>query len=396
MKILVIGPIEKDKISAANKFMINLIRSLKPVSVSALSVHTIPLYPYCEKIYLAKEEATIEDDIKFIRLASINLPLLREVYIFINTFLYCLKWLRENKAITHRRIVIYNMKPPIPMACYWATKIMGGRVVGIIADIPFNYKFSIRGKKYNYGKKGMGGFLQCLDCRSQIKWLKKMHGLITLSEFTIKDFDYKKPYILMEGGSNKEEVSEGKYKNSKICEKVAMFCGSIHPIHGIDLLLQTWDRLPNEYKLIICGRGPDEEKVREFCLTHNNVEYRGIVPYEELFDLQRSVDLLLVPHPIDVRHIRYQFPSKIFEYMNSGTPILTTPLPTLPEDYLQYMYVSTDASPQGYGDEIIKIMGFSKEQRCEKGRAAKKFVRENKNWELQGRRILDFLGNTKG
>ena len=47
--------------------------------------------------------------------------------------------------------------------------------------------------------------------------------------------------------------------------------------------------------------------------------------------------LLVNPRPTTEEFTIYSFPSKNMEYMASGTPLLTTKLPGMPEEYHQYV-----------------------------------------------------------
>ena len=77
--------------------------------------------------------------------------------------------------------------------------------------------------------------------------------------------------------------------------------------------------------------------------------------------------------------------------MVSGTPVLTTKLPGMPEEYKKYVYLIEDETVDGIRETIEKCIKLDKEMLSKKGEEAKKFVLENKNNIKQGSRIFNFL-----
>jgi glycosyltransferase involved in cell wall biosynthesis len=71
---------------------------------------------------------------------------------------------------------------------------------------------------------------------------------------------------------------------------VALFAGRLLPWKGVALAIRAVERLPG-WRLIVCGEGPDEARLRELCrklgLTER-VEFRGWTPREELHTLMRE------------------------------------------------------------------------------------------------------------
>ena len=105
----------------------------------------------------------------------------------------------------------------------------------------------------------------------------------------------------------------------------------------------------------------------------------------------READLLLNPRPSNIDLSRYSCPSKTFEYMASGTPVLMTKLPGLPEEYYPYLYFFEGESAEGFAKGIRAVLESSKEELHEKGRLAQEFLVKEKNADLQVGRIVDFI-----
>ena len=127
------------------------------------------------------------------------------------------------------------------------------------------------------------------------------------------------------------------------------------------------------------------------CDAHPNLEYRGVAPNEEIVAEELKATLLINPRPTTEEFTIYSFPSKNMEYMASGTPLLTTKLPGMPEDYYPYVYFFEEESIQGYVYALRKVLSQSSDMLYAKGVQAKKFVLQNKNYIVQAQRVLGLL-----
>lgn len=101
--------------------------------------------------------------------------------------------------------------------------------------------------------------------------------------------------------------------------------------------------------------------------------------------------LLVNPRPIAPEYTKYSFPSKNMEYMISGTPVLTTKLPGMPEEYYPHVYFIEDETPDGISMVLQEICAKSLEERTRKGIDARQFVLEQKTNIAQAKKIIDFI-----
>ena len=122
-----------------------------------------------------------------------------------------------------------------------------------------------------------------------------------------------------------------------------------------------------------------------------NVSYMGTLSQDDVFQKMKEVDLLLNPRPTDIELAKYSCPSKTFEYMASGTPVLMTRLPGLPDEYYPYLYFFDDETVDGFARKIHEVLGKGYDELKEKGRQAQQFLIENKDACKQVRRIVDFI-----
>ena len=87
----------------------------------------------------------------------------------------------------------------------------------------------------------------------------------------------------------------------------------------------------------------------------------------------------------------YCFPSKIFEYMVSENPVLSTEIKGIPDEYFDHMVALPDIKPETLARKITEVAEMSKEERDSFGKAAGEFVIDNKNNVEQIKHVLEFL-----
>ena len=79
------------------------------------------------------------------------------------------------------------------------------------------------------------------------------------------------------------------------------------------------------------------------------------------------------------------------EYMASGTPVLTTKLPGMPNDHLPYVYLIDDESADGIAKVLEELLSKSKAELHAKGKEAKEFILREKNNIKQAKKLLDMI-----
>ena len=112
--------------------------------------------------------------------------------------------------------------------------------------------------------------------------------------------------------------------------------------------------------------------------------------------MEVQASLLVDPRPSNIEIVKMSFPSKIIEYMASGTPVLTTNLPCFSEEYREYQYRIDDESVDGIKIALEDVFSLSDLERNTKGKNAKQFIMENKTMEKQCETIMTFLNQIEG
>ncbi len=141
-------------------------------------------------------------------------------------------------------------------------------------------------------------------------------------------------------------------------------------------------------ELHIYGNGPYVDELQKVTQEHPNVIYHGIAMNDEVVRAEIEADLLINPRPTHEEFTKYSFPSKNMEYMASGTPVLTTNLPGMPEEYKQYVYLIENESAEGIARAIRSVLLVDSCTHNRRGTAAQEFVLQSKNNITQSAKVI--------
>ena len=226
------------------------------------------------------------------------------------------------------------------------------------------------------------------------KFLERYDAYILLTE-AMNDVvnPRRKPYLIMEGSCFPEPKEARETPKEKIC----LYSGALWRNAGLETMMRGFVAAGiADAQLHLYGDGAFRSGVEAFCSSHENVKYMGCVSSEEIVKRQREATLLVNPRRTDLPFTKYSFPSKTLEYMLSGTPVLMTRLPGVPEEYEPYVYFVEEESVDGFAAAFREILGKNEAELCEKGEKARKFVAEKKSYAVQAERIDRFLCGLKG
>jgi glycosyltransferase involved in cell wall biosynthesis len=87
----------------------------------------------------------------------------------------------------------------------------------------------------------------------------------------------------------------------------------------------------------------------------------------------------------------YAFPSKTFEYLLSGVPVITTGTGHMRTEYGSYCFILEEESPEALATMLRKVERFSSSERERMGLAARQFIIDFKTWEAQHGRIAEYV-----
>ena len=201
-----------------------------------------------------------------------------------------------------------------------------------------------------------------------------------------------KPHIVIQGMVDLGMRKRPNNLEDKHEEKVVLYAGALRETNGIKKLIEAFKNLKmDEARLWLFGSGELENEIRNFEKKDSRIKYFGVVLNQVVVEEQMKATLLVNPRPSDEEYTKYSFPSKNMEYMASGTPLLTTPLPSMPKEYYEYVYILEDESVMGITAYLKEILKKDKNDLYQKGIEAKEFVINKKNNVLQSKKLRELI-----
>lgn len=203
-------------------------------------------------------------------------------------------------------------------------------------------------------------------------------------------------FLLLEGAVDKqiiqEAISKTHNKNFSIRTPfVIVYTGAITKYCGIDRLIEACRQLSQHYviELHVYGR---EAKRKDFFSQQSFVEFHGFVTHEEASMAQFNANLVVNPRIIHNMISQTTFPSKLFEYILSGTPVLITKIDGIPNEYFNYVF-SCDDDYNSIAYAIENIMHMDPEMLRTNILSSQEFLYKEKNWDHQIARLVEFLSD---
>lgn len=379
--------------NAVNTHQWNFIKGIdsnnrKPIDI--LSARYVESYPHYKDIYVRENkwhhvEGANDENIGFLNIKIVK-NLMRKVKLEIKAKKWVKKHLNSDKVI----ICYYPSIPQMNATLKSKKAYKKIKTILIIPDIP---KYMDLRNKKNKIKKIFTDWME----KKQDKLIKKFDGYILLTEAMADCLKIKeKPHIVIEGIVNIDDIKEE--KNTKKFDKTSIvYSGSLHKKYGLENYINAIKQIKDKnVDFYIFGSGEMEEEIKNLAKVDSRVKFMGYRNREEVLEYQRKATLLINPRVTNEEFVKYSFPSKLVEYMLSGTPVLTTKLPSIPEEYYKYVYLIENETKEGIRDSLYKVLDLSENELAKKGNEAREFIMSNKNNIKQTKKIINCFNLSKG
>ena len=225
------------------------------------------------------------------------------------------------------------------------------------------------------------------------KIYSQMDGFVLLTELMTEKIKTSKPYCIVEGIYNPIEIRRQRIKKST-GQHVIFYSGMLYEKFGVKTLLDAFSQIqdPN-LSLQLCGCGELEETIKKKQLTDQRIQYLGLLPREQVLELQSNADLLVNPRTSLGDFTKYSFPSKNIEYLVSGTPALIYKLPGIPDEYYDYCYTLNpgEMEVELLREKLIEILAIPENEREKLAKKAQDFIINHKNAPSQTQKIINLI-----
>lgn len=371
---------------AGNKMQYNLLKHLskyEDVQVDVVSFHPYQAPHRSKKLFVKRTKEQLFDNVDLWQVGYLNIPIWKQLMIPLKTYAMAKRLLKGNDDV----IMAYDMYPNQGIPLTMLRKKVRGKTVCLLADL------SIGGVQKH---RGIKKFLRKLYENSTLRNIKKCNHFIVLNENAATTYAPHSRYIVVDGGiepcefANLQHAWDGKEKN-------IIYTGALVDYSGIMNLIAAMDLLDDDSIVLdIYGDGYLKPEIERISAANPRIRYHGRVSNQEAIAAQQSAWLLANPRPTQSLIAQVTFPSKIFEYLMSGRPVMTTRLNGFSKDYDNILFWVEGETPEDLASTINAICNIPSDTLTKRAHDAREYLLRHKTWAHNTEKIHDFLISSLG
>ncbi len=165
---------------------------------------------------------------------------------------------------------------------------------------------------------------------------------------------------------------------------VVLFVGRLVEGKRPGLALEAFAAVKEEYsgaEMYLCGEGPLREELEELASelgVSDAVVFLGQLPYDEMPDVYRSADVLVLPSRAE------GVPRTVLESMASGIPVVVSDLPQVRGVVAKSGEIVETADGDAFGEAVCEVL----ERSCDSGETKSMY-----SWERTVKQTTNYLQN---
>lgn len=388
MKILFIGGIFKDQSeyikysegvnqTSADNFQKMILKIIKiNHHVKIISLPFVSTYPKYYKKFFTKHKKYFYKNIKVEQLFTLNI---KGIYLISRLLSLSIRLLRMRQ---YKVLVVYSANSPFLISSFIHKILFKSKIILILPDLP---EYMNLNNKMSAIKK----MLKSLDIKVISFLYQYIDGFIFLTKYMNEKVNVnKKPYIVL------ESVIDNVLLQKENKKDIILYSGTLNYKYGIKEFIE--DFISSEdinLTLVICGSGEAENYIKKMEKEHKNIVFLGNITKERLVKLQKEAKLLVNPRKNNEEYTKYSFPSKITEYLESGTPVVCYKLDGIGEEYKEVLHYIDEKSISEIINKTILIDDKSEELYNKK---LNNFIKKYKNIVIQTQKIDNLIEKVEG
>lgn len=337
-------------------------------NVNVLSVPVFQKNNDNKKYFVIENE--IEKGVTYTYTPIILVPIINRFITAFSLFGKIFKWNMRSK--NGQNVIVFDvLNLGTSIVSLFGSKIFRIKSVAIVTDLP----------SHMYVLKEKISLINKLVVKFQNWMLSKADGYVFLTEAMNVNVNKKiKPYCIIEGLADFQLLNLKDQKEVEKKEAIFHYSGGLYEMFGVKALIDAFMLIDNNnIRLHLFGMGDLVDYIQKCILKDSRIVFFGYKDNKTVLEDQLGSLILVNPRFTHEDYTKYSFPSKTIEYMASGIPLLTTKLPGIPKEYLDFVFLFEEESVGGYKKIMTEILRLSLDNMKEKGSKAKDFVLQNKN-----------------
>ncbi len=161
---------------------------------------------------------------------------------------------------------------------------------------------------------------------------------------------------------------------TRLYDNYIFFGGALYEKYGISALLEAFHRYPTSHHLIIAGQGPSVSLVKDYALKDPRIHYVGLLSKKEIAFYEQNALLNINPRPLNKELEALSFPSKMLEYIASGTPTMTTENETIQKMFQDTLFYIGSGKEHEIYNGFVDFFELSEKEREKKAQQARKIA----------------------
>lgn len=370
---------------AAQQNFIEGIAKCVDIQIDEISGFMMPTIPHIDELITKPYHWRTLNGGDGVSVSNLNIPYMDAVVRTHQMKMACRKWAEKHKNEENIVIVYSAINAYLQGALEVKKRCEDTQVYLIITDLP--QFMELRPTKI---KK----FLKRLNWKTLNKAIKACDGWIPFTKHMITYLNLpEEKCLVIEGSVNPNNVNQ-LYREDSQEKIVIMYSGSLGLQYGVPELLNAFSQIQsNKYELWFTGKGNAETLIAEYAKKDSRIVNFGFLPSrEDLLKLQSQASMMISTRMPNEKASAYCFPSKMFDYMLTGKPVLLFKIEGIPDEYYQYLIVMKSVAADDIKDAILRVGAMTNEERNEIGERARNFIIKEKNNVQQCRKICDFIG----
>lgn len=366
----------------SQKFHSLFLQGLAQLNHNLYVMSTLPINSKSNREAWTRKSRELEGNIHYTYLPYFRFSLIKHLVVFISAFITCFVWSMKK---SNKVLICDVLNLTSSMAALFVSKLFRYKSVAIVTDLPLYLSQYSRGDK-----KSKSLITNCYASLCNYFISKYDMYMILTEQMNEVVNPLNKPYVVIEGMVDLNMAHKFNNLENKYEEKVIIYAGALFEKYGVKKLIEAFiNTSAVDARLWLYGAGEMEKEIMMYQKKDKRIRYFGVVPNTQVVQEEIRATLLVNPRPSTEEFTKYSFPSKNMEYMVSGTPLLTTKLPGMTEDYYDYVYLIENESVEDITEAIEELLMKSNEELNLKGYLAKEFVLKEKNNLVQAKKLLE-------